>query len=214
MEYTFGTSKIPTNIEELFNNIGITRYKEISTVKDKITTNVCKNEIDMKYFIKYFIPSFEQYISIFQENKKGEITGIVIFEIVEREYIKIHYLCANEKGVGKLLLDKVKELSNILNIKIVLTPFYHEKVIQYYKDNGFVIDGFKMVYYPNTVYDGGLSIKKTFGSKGGKGKTLKSKGGKRKTFKNIYNKVKILHPCTKGKICSKNKTRKVKKIYK
>ena len=40
-----------------------------------------------------------------------------------------------------------------------------------------------MVYYPNTVYDGGLSIKKTFGSKGGKGKTRKSKGGKGKTLK-------------------------------
>ena len=185
MEYTFGTSEIPTNIEELFNNIGITRYKEISTVKDKITENVCGNRINKEYFIEYFIPSFEKYISIFQENKEGEIIGIVIFEIVEREYIKIHNLCANanEKGVGKLLLDKVKELSNILNIKIVLIPFSHGKVIQYYKDNGFVVEGFKMVYHPNTVYGGGLSIKKTFGSKGGNGKTLKSKGGKRKTLK-------------------------------
>ena len=185
MEYTFGTSEIPTNIEELFNNIGITRYKEISTVKDKITENVCGNRINKEYFIEYFIPSFEKYISIFQENKEGEIIGIVIFEIVEREYIKIHNLCANanEKGVGKLLLDKVKELSNILKIKIVLTPVSDDKVFKYYKDNGFDIDGFYMVYHPNTVYDGGLSIKKTFGSKGGKGKTLKSKGGKRKTLK-------------------------------
>ena len=212
MEYTFGTSKIPTNIEELFNNIGITRYKEISTVKDKITTNVCKNEIDMKYFIK----RFEKYISIFQEDQEdqeGKIIGIVTFDI-ESDKIKIHNLCANKKGVGKLLLDKVKELSNILNIKIQLMPSPVVRVIQYYKDNGFRVEGVYLEYHPNKVYDSGLSIKKTFGSKGGKGKTRKSKGGKRKTFKNIYNKVKILHPCTKGKICSKNKTRKVKKIYK
>ena len=212
MEYTFGTSEIPTNIEELFNNIGITRYKEISTVKDKITENVCKNKIDMKYFIE----RFEKYISIFQEDQEdqeGKIIGIVTFDI-ESDKIKIHNLCANKKGVGKLLLDKVKELSNILNIKIELMPSPVTRVIQYYKDNGFGTDGIYMVYDPNKVYDGGLSIKKTFSSKGGKGKTRKSKGGKRKTFKNIYNKVKILHPCTKGKICSKNKTRKVKKIYK
>ena len=208
MEYTFGTSEIPTNIEELFNNIGITRYKEISTVKDKITENVCGNRINKEYFIEYFIPSFEKYISIFQENKEGEIIGIVIFEIVEREYIKIHYLCANEKGVGKLLLDKVKELSNILNIKIVLIPFSHGKVIQYYKDNGFVVEGFKMVYHPNTVYGGGLSIKKTFGSKGGKGKTRKSKGGKRKTFKKYITKLKFYTLVPKEKYVPKIKQEK------
>ena len=179
MEYTFGTSKVPTNIEELFNTIGITTYREMSTVKDKITENVCKKRISKEYFIE----RFEKYISIFLENKEGEIIGIVTFEIVEREYIKIHNLCANVKGVGKLLLDKVKELSNILNIKIVLIPFSHGKVFKYYTDNGFVIEGLYMVYHPNTVYDGGLSIKKTFGDKGGKGKTLKSKGGKGKTLK-------------------------------
>ena len=179
MEYTFGTSKVPTNIEELFNTIGITTYREMSTVKDKITENVCKKRISKEYFIE----RFEKYISIFLENKEGEIIGIVTFEIVEREYIKIHNLCANVKGVGKLLLDKVKELSNILNIKIVLIPFSHGKVFKYYFNNGFIIEGLYMVHYPNTVYHDGLSIKKTFGGKGGKGKTLKSKGGKGKTLK-------------------------------
>ena len=210
MEYTLGTLNIhlKTNIEELFNNIGITRYKEISTVKDKITENVCGNRINKEYFIEYFIPSFEQFISIFQENKEGEITGIVIFEIVEREYIKIHNLCANEKGVGKLLLDKVKELSNILNIKIVLIPFSHGKVFKYYKDNGFVIEGLYLVHHPNRVDDDGLSIKKTFGSKGGKGKTRKSKGGKRKTFKKYITKLKFYTLVPKEKYVPKIKQEK------
>ena len=210
MEYTLGTLNIhlKTNIEELFNTIGITRYREMSTVKDKITENVCNKRINKEYFIEYFIPSFEQFISIFQENKEGEITGIVIFEIVEREYIKIHNLCANEKGVCKLLLDKVKELSNILNIKIVLIPFSHGKVFKYYKDNGFVIEGLNMVYHPNTVYDDGLSIKKTFGSKGGKGKTRKSKGGKRKTFKKYITKLKFYTLVPKEKYVPKIKQEK------
>ena len=54
MEYTFGTSKVPTNIEELFNTIGITTYREMSTVKDKITENVCKKRISKEYFIERF----------------------------------------------------------------------------------------------------------------------------------------------------------------
>ena len=204
MEYTFGTSKIPTNIEELFNTIGITRYNEISTVKDKITENVCRYPMNMIRFIE----RFKEYISIFLENKEGEIIGIVTFEIVEREYIKIHNLCANVKGVGKSLLDKVKELSNILNIKIVLTPSPDERVFKYYFNNGFIIEGLYMVHYPNKVYHGGLSIKKTFGSKGGKGKTRKSKGGKRKTFKKYITKLKFYTLVPKEKYVPKIKQEK------
>ena len=191
MEYTVGTSKIPskTDIEHLFNQIGITTYREMSTVKDKITENVCQNRNDMEYFIE----RFKKYISIFQENEEGNIIGIVTFQIVEREeHIKIHNLCANVKGVGKLLLDKVKELSNILKIKILLTPSPVDKVIKYYEDNGFVYEGpIYMAHYPPKVYDDVSSIKKTFGSKRGKGKTLKSKGGKRKTLKKYITKLKF-----------------------
>jgi hypothetical protein len=206
MEYTLGTLKIPLgiNIEKLFNTIGITRFREMSTVKDKITENVCQNRISMEYFIK----KFEKYISIFQENEEGKIIGIVTFEIQSKNYIKIHILCANVKGVGKLLLNKVKELSNILNLKIVLIPFSDGKVFKYYSDNGFRPDGFNMVYDPNTVYDGGLSIKKTFGSKGGKGKTRKSKGGKRKTLKKYITKLKFYTLVPKEKYVPKIKQEK------
>ena len=213
MEYTLGHLRqqrdymenidLKKYIEELFNKIGITTFREMSTVKDKITENVCKNLISMEYFIK----KFEEYISIFQE-KEGKIIGIVIFEIVGENYIKIHILCANVKGVGKLLLDKVKELSNILKIKIVLTPVSDDKVFKYYTDNGFVIEELYMVYHPNTVYDGGLSIKKTFGSKRGKGKTRKSNGGKRKTFKKYITKLKFYTLLPKEKYVPKIKQEK------
>jgi hypothetical protein len=205
MEYTLGSLNIPLkeNIEKLFNKIGITRFKEMYTVKGKITENVCKNRINMKYFNT----RFEEYISIFQENEEGEIIGIVTFEI-EIEYIKIHILCANVKGVGKLLLDKVKELSNILKIKIVLMPSPVEKVFKYYIDNKFRIEGLHLVHYPDTVYDDVLSIKKTFDSKGGKGKTRKSKGGKGKTLKKYITKLKFYTLVPKEKYVPKNKTRK------
>ena len=96
----------------------------------------------------------------------------------EGDYIK-YYLNYN------LYVPNINKLSNILKIKIVLTPVSNDKIFKYYTDNGFVIEGLYMVYHPNTVYDGGLSIKKTFGSKRGKGKTRKSNGGKRKTFKKL-----------------------------
>jgi hypothetical protein len=211
MEYTLGSLYIPlkknikdlfnkfeiTSIEDLFNKIGITRFKEMYTVKGKITENVCKNRINM---MKHFIPRFEEYISIFQENEEGEIIGIVTFEI-EIEYIKIHNLCANVKGVGKLLLDKVKELSNILKIKIVLMPSPVEKVFKYYFDNGFSPEGLHLVHYPDT-------IKKTFDSKGCKGKTRKSKGGKRKTFKKYITKLKFYTLVPKEKYVPKIKQEK------
>ena len=110
----------------------------------------------------------------------------------------------------------MKELSNILQIKILLKPSSHDKVFKYYEDNGFCIEGLNMVHYPAEV-DDESSIKKTVVSKGGKRKTLK----KYITKLNFYTRVpkEKYENIFKGayerpeKYVPKNKTRKVKKIY-
>jgi len=183
MEYTFGSARIPAkiNIQNLLNLIGITTYQEIATVKDKINETVCQNYMNMECLIK----NFKKYITIFQQNEEGEIIGLVIFNI-ESEYIKIHNLCANIKGLGKILLDKIKELSNILKIKIELMPAPVMRLFQYYTDNGFIEEGKYMVYYPVIEDNDILPENKTIKSKGGKRKTLKSKSGKRKTISKKY----------------------------
>jgi hypothetical protein len=188
MEYTFGSARIPAkiNIQNLLNLIGITTYQEIDTVKDKINETVCQNYMNMEYLIE----NFKKYITIFQQNEEGKIIGLVIFHI-ESEYIKIHNLCANVKGLGKILLDKIKELSNILKIKIALMPAPVTRLFEYYKDNGFIEEGLYMVYYPVEDNDI-LPENKTINSKGGKRKTLKSKGGKRKTLKSKGGKRKTI----------------------
>lgn len=190
MEYTFGSARIPAkiNIQNLLNLIGITTYQEIATVKDKINETVCQNYMNMECLIK----NFKKYISIFQQNEEGEIIGLVIFNI-ESEYIKIHNLCANVKGLGKILLDKIKELSNILKIKIELMPAPVMRLFQYYTDNGFIEEGKYMVYYPVIEDDNDiLPENKTIKSKGGKRKTLKNKSGKRKTLKSKSGKRKTI----------------------
>jgi hypothetical protein len=117
---------------------------------------------------KSIVKKLSTYNTLFLEDESTNVTGILIFEINEaKSYIEIHYLCSMAKGYGKLLLDKIKIIAQKYNIsEIILTPIAKEKVIQYYKNNGFK-EGelLTMVYKVNGGNKTKKNNKKTFKKK-------------------------------------------------
>ena len=85
-----------------------------------------------------------------------ELVGVLILEI--REWNKTLFIDLihvsdkyQNKGIGKALLAKAKEIAILSNLRIIGLETQNTNVnaIEFYKKNGFTIDGFDLSYYDN-----------------------------------------------------------------
>jgi hypothetical protein len=138
-------------LEEVLSKLGIEKATtNDSELQSKINGDICRNLISLSSII----PKFLKYITLFLEDNNQNMIGFLIFDINEKDSsIEIHYLCSNQiyKGNGKLMLDQIKEIAKESSIsQITLTPGLHINVIKYYENNGFVQDGWVMIYKVTT----------------------------------------------------------------
>jgi hypothetical protein len=136
-----------TEIEDIFEQFGIEKHEgDGKEFKHRLTANVCKKVINVKQIHSYF----DKGIVIYSENELQEIDGLVIFSMT-KEFIEIQILCATKKGLGKILLDKIKEIGRNATLSyIVLTPALKFKLLEYYYREGFIEDDehpSQMVFY-------------------------------------------------------------------
>jgi GNAT superfamily N-acetyltransferase len=157
------------------SEIGI--EKQEAEIESKINHEICRGYMDMDEVIEKYV----KCITLFLEDERQNIIGFLLFDInYDESYIEIHYLCSMEryKGNGKTLLDTIKDYAKISNIqKIILSPVMNEKVIMYYRKNGFSgvekgSDGIKMVH---TIQKGGKTRNRSRKSRRNNGKNRRTR---------------------------------------
>jgi hypothetical protein len=124
----------PNNISELFNSLGINDgnsnylYEKIQSV-DFTCEPFSKEDIN-----KYVKNS----ICIYLEDNTGKIIGICCVRF-DKEIIFLTFICVppKSKGNGKMLLGKIKDISNETSYAIELSSM--PNVVKYYQNNGFEI---------------------------------------------------------------------------
>lgn len=122
------------NITNIFNILNI-EEGDIDELNREIYSKdfTCKS-FDINDIVKYI----SHTICIYLVNN-GKITGICCINLINQEII-ISFLCVPPKnsGNGKILLNKIKELS--YKIGYTITLFSMPNVVLYYKKNGFEIE--------------------------------------------------------------------------
>jgi N-acetylglutamate synthase-like GNAT family acetyltransferase len=133
---------------DLFHTIGCSEGNKVELLRQVMNNNkFCRNGEGMDY--DFFIQSLENKdIVIYITQRDNEnILGACSLSIntySDTPYITIHSICVpqNEdlKGIGSLLLKKVKDFAIILGVKKI--SLYANKVVEdFYKKNGFTNSG-------------------------------------------------------------------------
>jgi hypothetical protein len=133
---------------DLFHTIGCSEGNKVELLNQvKNNNKFCRNEEGMDY--DFFIQSLENkdiVIYITQRDNKN-ILGACSLSVItysDIPYITIYSICVpqNEdlRGIGSLLLTKVKEFASILRVKKI--SLYANKAVEdFYKKNGFTNSG-------------------------------------------------------------------------
>lgn len=146
--YYFGTKPthiIKRKVIDVFSKLQIKQTTMIENeISDKIreldskNTPICRGVLDTEYHV---IDPLKNHITIFDKNE-NTITGIIIFFIQHNE-ICIDTLCTPDvlisKGKGKELVDTVKKISKIMNMKRIFLSST-KTAVTFYQNNGFIID--------------------------------------------------------------------------
>jgi N-acetylglutamate synthase-like GNAT family acetyltransferase len=133
---------------DLFQTIGCMKGNKVELLRQVMNNNkFCRNGEGMDY--DFFIQSLKNKdIVIYITQRDNEnILGACSLSIntySDTPYITIHSICVpqNEdlKGIGSLLLTKVKDFAIILGVKKI--SLYANKVVEdFYKKNGFTNSG-------------------------------------------------------------------------
>lgn len=163
----------------------------------KRNENFCRDQQAISY--DYFVDSLKQYSIIYiQNNSDNNILGACSINL--DAFIIIYSICVPDhgiKGIGKLLLDNVKDIGNLIDAECIFLSA-KSSVSGFYVKNGFIIDDYgddddEPSYGMTDNDEPSYSMRYNFE------KTLKTptKGGKRKT--------------TSQKSKRKNKQRKITK---
>lgn len=124
----------PTNMNELFNSLGI-NYGNNKELYEKIKSDDFTCEPFSKKDINKYL---ENSICIYLKNSSDEITGICCIRF-KTEIIFLTFICVPPKGKGngKMLLGKIKDISDEIGYTIELDSM--PNVVKYYQNNGFEI---------------------------------------------------------------------------
>lgn len=133
---------------DLFHTIGCSEGNKVDLLNQvKNNNKFCRNEEGMDY--DFFIQSLENkdiVIYITQTDNKN-ILGACSLSVItysDTPYITIYSICVpqNEdlRGIGSLLLTKVKEFASILDVKKI-SLYANKAVEEFYIKNGFTNSG-------------------------------------------------------------------------
>lgn len=155
---TFNNDKINKND---FISAGITEgnVDELETIK---TSKFCRYDNFSILLYENITKIEETHYVIIYLKYNDTITGICIFNILNDEiYIVIFCVPEEYKGYGKILINKIKEISDKKNIKITLSASYKESKM-FFMRNGFKItydgdDVCFMEYIANNISSSGYT---------------------------------------------------------
>ena len=148
-DYYFYSNKEETaKYVDLFHTIGCGEGNKVELLRQvRNNSDFCRNGEGMNY--DFFIQSLENkdvVIYITQADNENILgaCSLSVNTYSDIPYITIHSICVpqNEdlKGIGSLLLTKVKEFARILDVKKILL-YANKSVEEFYIKNGFTNSG-------------------------------------------------------------------------
>jgi hypothetical protein len=126
----------------------------------KRNENFCRDQQAVDY--DYFVDSLEEYSVIYiQNNSDNNILGACSVDL--NASINIYSICVPDhgiKGIGKLLLDNVKDIGGLIEAECIFLST-KSSVVGFYKKNGFIIDGYDEDPIYGTTYNMIYNVEKT-----------------------------------------------------